>query len=52
LVYDRFSVRGLHGPVRLVHGEPAQSEAPAQRLRRLGFADVAVPNRPEVVKVA
>jgi metallo-beta-lactamase family protein len=40
------------GRVRLVHGEPAQSEALAGRLRRLGFADVAVPDREEVVKVA
>jgi metallo-beta-lactamase family protein len=40
------------GRVRLVHGEPAQSEALASRLRRLGFADVDVPQREEVVKVA
>jgi metallo-beta-lactamase family protein len=43
---------GATGRVRLVHGEPAQSEALAGGLRRLGFADVAVPDREEVVKVA
>ncbi len=40
------------GRVRLVHGEPAQSEALAAQLRGLGFADVAVPDHAEVVKVA
>jgi metallo-beta-lactamase family protein len=31
--------------VRLVHGEPDRAEALARRLRSLGFADVAVPER-------
>jgi metallo-beta-lactamase family protein len=39
------------GRVRLVHGEPAQSEALATSLRQLGFADVGVPEREEVVLV-
>jgi metallo-beta-lactamase family protein len=43
---------GATGRVRLVHGEPEQSEALARRLRRLGFADVDVPEREAVVKVA
>ena len=43
---------GKTGRVRLVHGEPEQSEALADRLRRLGFADVGIPRREEVVKVA
>jgi metallo-beta-lactamase family protein len=43
---------GMTGRVRLVHGEPEQSEALAARLRRLGFADVEVPQRNEAVKVA
>ncbi len=43
---------GSTGRVRLVHGEPEQSEALASRLRGLGFADVEVPRREEVVKVA
>jgi metallo-beta-lactamase family protein len=43
---------GKTGRVRLVHGEPDQSEALAGRLRRLGFADVEVPERAAVVKVA
>jgi metallo-beta-lactamase family protein len=37
--------------VRLVHGEPEQAEALAARLRRQGFADVAVPRREETVPV-
>ena len=43
---------GATGRVRLVHGEPAQSEALARRLRQLGFGDVEVPEREAVVKVA
>jgi metallo-beta-lactamase family protein len=38
--------------VRLVHGEPEQSEALALRLRGHGFAEVGVPRREEVVSVA
>jgi metallo-beta-lactamase family protein len=40
------------GKVRLVHGEPPQAEALATDLRRLGFADVAVPHREDHVRVA
>jgi metallo-beta-lactamase family protein len=40
---------GSAGKVRLVHGEPAQSEALAASLRQMGFADVGVPDREEVV---
>jgi metallo-beta-lactamase family protein len=40
------------GQVRLVHGEPEQSEALADALRRHGFRDVAVPHREESVRVA
>lgn len=38
--------------VRLVHGEPDQSEALAQMLRTEGFADVAVPGRGDRVTLA
>jgi metallo-beta-lactamase family protein len=40
------------GRVRLVHGEPPQAEALAKALRAHGFADVAVPQRQETVRVA
>jgi metallo-beta-lactamase family protein len=40
------------GKVRLVHGEPPQSEALASGLRQLGFPDVAVPQRGEQVPIA
>jgi metallo-beta-lactamase family protein len=40
------------GQVRLVHGEPEQAEALARTLRLRGFADVAVPDRQEMVRVA
>jgi metallo-beta-lactamase family protein len=43
---------GLTGRVRLVHGEVAQSEALAKTLTSMGFADVGVPQREEVVQVA
>lgn len=43
---------GSTGRVRLVHGEPAQSEALAASLRQMGFADVGVPDREEVVALA
>jgi metallo-beta-lactamase family protein len=46
------SAVGLTGKVRLVHGEVAQSQALAQALGGMGFADVAVPAREEVVAVA
>jgi hypothetical protein len=36
----------------LVHGEPEQAEALAQTQRLRGFADVAVPERLEIVRVA
>jgi metallo-beta-lactamase family protein len=39
------------GKVRLVHGEPEQADALAERLRLLGFADVDVPAREETVSV-
>jgi metallo-beta-lactamase family protein len=39
------------GKVRLVHGEPPQAEALAVGLRKLGFADVAVPRREEHVRL-
>ena len=39
------------GKIRLVHGEPPQAEALASELRKMGFADVAVPRREEHVKV-
>jgi metallo-beta-lactamase family protein len=42
---------GRTGKVRLVHGEVEQAEALAGRLRRMGFADVDVPAREEVVAV-
>lgn len=40
------------GKIRLVHGEPPAAEALAADLRRMGFADVAVPHRGEHVRVA
>ena len=43
---------GETGKIRLVHGEPPQAEALAADLRKMGFADVAVPRREEHVKVA
>ncbi|MFO0843110.1 MAG: MBL fold metallo-hydrolase [Gemmataceae bacterium] len=46
------SAVGSTGKVRLVHGEPAQSEALAATLREVGFADVGAPERGEVVAVA
>ncbi len=45
------SAVGLTGRVRLVHGEPAQSEALAGMLTGMGFADVGAPCREEVVGV-
>jgi metallo-beta-lactamase family protein len=39
------------GRVRLVHGEPPQSEALARALRAHGFTDVAIPERAETVRV-
>jgi metallo-beta-lactamase family protein len=56
---DRDDFEALLGPaaettqrVRLVHGEPEQAEALAETLRARGFADVAVPDRQEMVRVA
>jgi metallo-beta-lactamase family protein len=46
------SAVGLTGRVRLVHGELTQSEALAKTLGGMGFADVSVPGREEVVNVA
>ena len=46
------SAVGLTGRVRLVHGELSQSEALAKTLGGMGFADVGVPGREEVVSVA
>jgi metallo-beta-lactamase family protein len=46
------SAAGTTGRVRLVHGEVAQSEALAQMLRGMGFSDVGVPQREEMVNVA
>jgi metallo-beta-lactamase family protein len=43
---------GETGKIRLVHGEPPQAEALAVDLRKMGFADVAVPHREEHVRVA
>jgi metallo-beta-lactamase family protein len=43
---------GETGRVRLVHGEPAQSEALAGTLRDRGFRDVAAAHREECVSVA
>jgi metallo-beta-lactamase family protein len=43
---------GTTGRVRLVHGEPAQSEALAGTLLGMGFADVDVPGPEETVAVA
>ncbi len=37
--------------VRLVHGEPERSEALAEGLRGIGFADVAIPDRGETAAV-
>jgi metallo-beta-lactamase family protein len=45
------SAVGLTGRVRLVHGEVSQSEALAQRLTGMGFADVGVPHREETVSI-
>ena len=42
---------GRTGKVRLVHGEPEQSKALAGRLSKVGFADVDVPVREEMVEV-
>jgi metallo-beta-lactamase family protein len=42
---------GRTGKVRLVHGEPEQAEALAGRLKAMGFADVGVPVREEVVEL-
>jgi metallo-beta-lactamase family protein len=42
---------GETGKIRLVHGEPPQAEALAADLRKMGFADVAVPHREEYVSV-
>jgi metallo-beta-lactamase family protein len=56
---DSSDFQALLGPaaeatrrVRLVHGEPEQAEALARTLTARGFADVAVPDRQEVVRVA
>jgi metallo-beta-lactamase family protein len=46
------SAVGLTGRVRLVHGELSQSEALAKTLGGMGFADVGVPGREEMVSVA
>jgi metallo-beta-lactamase family protein len=46
------SAVGLTGRVRLVHGELSQSEALARTLTGMGFGDVAVPCREEVVSLA
>jgi metallo-beta-lactamase family protein len=46
------SAVGLTGRVRLVHGEPAQSEALAKTLCGMGFPDVGVPQREEMASVA
>ncbi|MHB1426296.1 MAG: MBL fold metallo-hydrolase RNA specificity domain-containing protein, partial [Gemmataceae bacterium] len=43
---------GETGKIRLVHGEPPQAHALAADLRKMGFADVAVPRREEHVRVA
>jgi metallo-beta-lactamase family protein len=43
---------GETGKIRLVHGELPQAEALAADLRKMGFADVAVPRREEHVQVA
>jgi hypothetical protein len=43
---------GATGKVRLAHGEPEQAEAPAEALRRHGFADVGAPRRGETAPVA
>ncbi len=42
---------GQVGRVRLVHGEPDSAAALADALRGVGFADVAVPERGEVIPV-
>ncbi|MFO0880105.1 MAG: MBL fold metallo-hydrolase [Gemmataceae bacterium] len=53
---DQVDFETLLGPavgstsrVRLVHGEPSQSDALASRLQAMGFPDVGVPDREEVV---
>ena len=46
------SAVGLTGRVRLVHGEMIQSQALAKSLHGMGFADVGVPQREEMVSVA
>jgi metallo-beta-lactamase family protein len=43
---------GATGKVRLVHGEPESAESLADGLRTLGFADVGVPRRKEIARVA
>lgn len=55
---DQIDFQTLLGPaaghtaqIRLVHGEPLQSEALAVTLREMGFADVHVPDREEVVSL-
>jgi metallo-beta-lactamase family protein len=45
------SAVGRAGKIRLVHGEEEQAEALEARLLRMGFADVDVPVREEVVAV-
>jgi metallo-beta-lactamase family protein len=56
---DRDDLLALLGPlagqtakVRLVHGDPDQSEALAQALRDKGFADVAVPQPGDTVRLS
>jgi metallo-beta-lactamase family protein len=53
---DRNDLLALLGPLlgktaklRLVHGDPDQSEALAQALREKGFADVAIPQAGDTV---
>lgn len=55
---DREDFRALLGPaldgtgkIRLVHGEPPQSEALAEELRRISSVDVEVPQRQEQVRI-
>lgn len=43
---------GGTGRVRLVHGDPEQSEALAGQLREMGFADVGVPALAETVSLS
>jgi metallo-beta-lactamase family protein len=42
---------GQTGRVRLVHGEPDQADALAERLRGVGFPDVGVPDFRETVRI-